>query len=115
MRFVDTAQRTFTPQSGTISVVQKHKSSPRLRQSSTPQSSLLLQPVKGWFNNSETILLARLATIGGAITSVIVEFEFSPLWSVLSTGTDFTGKQIFWIGVSIVGAGITIELARRRP
>ncbi len=72
------------------------------------------EQLKAWFLHSETILLARLAVFGGAITTWVGYMDWAPLWSFLSTGTDFTWKQILGIGVSVVGAGLTFEAARRR-
>lgn len=69
--------------------------------------------VRAWWKDSETILLSRLAVIGGIVTSVVGYMDWSPLWSFLSTGTEFNTKQVLGIGVSVIGAGITMEIARR--
>lgn len=82
---------------------------------SQPQSPLSpWSRVKSWFLFSEVILLSRIAAIGGAVTTFVGGMDFSPLWTLFSSGTDFTHKQVFWIGISILGAGVTMELARRR-
>lgn len=70
--------------------------------------------LKSWFLYSETIFLARAAAAAGAITTAVGGFDFSPMWDLFKTGTDFTRHQIIWIGVAILGSGITMELARRR-
>lgn len=85
------------------------------------QKSLPLQPpetsldkVKSWFKYSETIFLSRISAAIGFVIAAVGSMDFSPLWSLFQTGTDFTQKQLIFIGVAIVGAGITFELARRR-
>lgn len=79
---------------------------------SDPPSTL--DKYKSWFRYSETLFLARISMIGGAVTTFVGGMDFSPLWSMFSTGTDFTKQQVLWIGVSIVGAALTVEMARRR-
>lgn len=73
-----------------------------------------LDTYKSWFRYSETLFLARMGMIGGAVTTFVGGMDFSPLWSLFSAGTDFTKQQILWIGVSILGAALTVEMARRR-
>lgn len=70
--------------------------------------------IKSLFLYSETIFLARMAVIGGFITTLSGSLDLSPLWSLFSTGTDFTWKQLTFMGLGILGAGITVEMARRR-
>lgn len=84
------------------------------KQASVSDPPSTLDKYKSWFRYSETIFLARVGVLLGTITTFIGQMDFSPLWSMFSTGTDFTAKQIFWIGVSIVGGALTVELVRRR-
>lgn len=49
------------------------------------------------------------------LTSLVGTFDWSPIWNTLKTGTDFNKQQLIWMGVGIIGAGLTVELARRRP
>jgi hypothetical protein len=79
-----------------------------------PQVSKL-DSIKAWFRHSETILVARLMTLGGMVTSLVGTFDWSPIWDTLKTGTAFNKQQLIWMGIGIVGAGLTVELARRRP
>ena len=72
------------------------------------------EKLKVWFKRSETIFLARMTAIVGFVTAAVGQFDWAPLWSFLSTGTEFTSKQLLWIGVSIAGYGLTMEIARRR-
>lgn len=73
-----------------------------------------LDSLKSFFKYSETIFIARIAAFGGFVTAVNGQLDLAPLWSLFGTGTEFTWKQVFWIGLSILGAGVTVELARRR-
>jgi hypothetical protein len=77
---------------------------------SRPQPKLL-----NWFRNSETILVARLISLGGLITTFVGSLDLSPIWDLFKSGTDFTPKQLFWMGIGILGAGVAVEFARRRP
>jgi hypothetical protein len=70
---------------------------------------------KKWFHDSETILVARLQTAVGAIISLVGIFDWSPIWDTFKTGTAFTKQQLILIGIGVVGSGLTVELARRRP
>ena len=69
---------------------------------------------KSWFNYSTTILVARVLTMSGAITTFVGGLDFSPLWAVFTTGTDLNQKQLISIGIGIIGIGISVEIARRR-
>lgn len=69
---------------------------------------------KAWFSNSETIFLARLSTLGGVVTTAVGTADWSPIWTLFQTGTSFTRQQIIMIGIGVIGAGLTLELARRR-
>lgn len=77
-------------------------------------SKSYLDSCKAFFKYSESIFLARIFAFGGLITSLVGAMDFSPLWSLFSTGTDFTPKQLLFVGVSIVGMGVSFEMARRR-
>lgn len=77
-----------------------------------PSSSL--DKYKSWFRYSMSIFLARVLALSGVITTFVGGLDFSPLWTVLSTGTDFTRQQLIWIGIAIIGTGVSFEMARRR-
>lgn len=70
--------------------------------------------VKAWFKRSESIFLARIAAISGFVTSAIGFMDWSPLWSLLQTGTEFTKHQLIGMGIALVGGGVMLEIARRR-
>lgn len=69
--------------------------------------------VKAWFKYSETIFLARLATLGGFITALVGSLDLSPL-STVDYSTLFTKRQVIGIGAGILISGIVAEIARRR-
>jgi hypothetical protein len=48
------------------------------------------------------------------IISLIGLFDWSPIWDTFKTGTAFTNQQLIWIGIGIIGSGVTVELVRRR-
>ncbi len=66
------------------------------------------------FKNSGTILYARLISLFGFVIGAVGAMDWSPLWSFLKMGTLFTKQQLLAIGASVVGAGITAEIIRRR-
>lgn len=72
-----------------------------------------MKKIKAWADKITMVVMARLLALSGMITAFVGAMDFSPLWSMLSTGTDFNWKQLLGIGVGIAGAGITIELAKR--
>jgi hypothetical protein len=72
------------------------------------------EKVKGWFNYSESIFLARAFAFFGTVVTTVASFDWSPLWSLVGTGTNFTREQLIGIGISVVGSGILLEIARRR-
>lgn len=87
----------------------------------TPTTSLTVlatesiwDKIKAFFKRSESIFLARMAVVFGFATSVMGAMDLSPVWALFSTGTDFTSKQLMYLGVSVVGTGVMFELARRR-
>lgn len=67
----------------------------------------------GW-NTVGTVVLARITAIVGFVTATVGAMDWSPLWSMLSTGTEFTKHQLIAIGVSIAGLAVTTEITRRR-
>lgn len=67
----------------------------------------------GW-HTVGTIVLARIVAFSGFITGIVGAMDWSPLWTMLSTGTEFTKHQLIAIGVSIAGLAITTEITRRR-
>lgn len=70
--------------------------------------------VKDWFKRSETIFLSRVAVLSGVVTTTVGAMDWSPILNLLSTGTDFSKKQLIWMGIGIIMSGITLEIARRR-
>ncbi len=70
--------------------------------------------IKSWFKNSLTLAVARVTALSGMITTLVGAMDWSPLWSMFTTGTSFTKQQLIMIGVGVIGLGITTELARRR-
>ena len=79
------------------------------KRQSQPQPKLL-----NWFHNSATILVARVMSLSGIITTFVGSLDLSPIWDTLKTGTAFTKPQLIYMGLGIIGAGLTVELARRR-
>lgn len=71
---------------------------------------------KTWafFKNSGTILYSRAIAAFGFLVGAFASLDFSPLWSILQTGTEFTKQQLIGIGASIFGAAIVAEVVRRR-
>lgn len=80
----------------------------------TEEPKTLWQKVKGWFYNSESVLLAWVTGLFGTITTFIGYMDFAPLWTMFQTGTAFTKQQLVGIGIGIVGAGATMYIARVR-
>lgn len=69
--------------------------------------------VKAWFKHSETIFIARLTALVGAVTSTVTAVDWAPLVNFgMSPG--FTWKQAMAIGLSLLFGGVMLELARRR-
>lgn len=74
----------------------------------------MFNKIKSFFSNSATIFLARMTALAGVATTTVGAFDWSPLWSVFTTGTNFNKQQLIMIGIGVIGMGITTELARRR-
>lgn len=72
----------------------------------------MFKKIKEWFKESQSKFLVWITGAIGMITTVVGSMDFAPLWSLFSTGTDFTPKQVLFIGISIVGTAVTMELAR---
>ncbi len=70
--------------------------------------------IKSMFRNSLTIFLARSTALAGIVTSTVGVMDWSPLWSIFTTGTFLTKQQMIAIGIGVIGMGVTTELARRR-
>ena len=66
--------------------------------------------IKDWFKDSETIFWARLQILIGALGTVLVATDFSPL---LATGVP-TKQQFILFGIVIVQGVLTEYLRRRR-
>lgn len=77
-------------------------------------STGIWEATKIFFKRSLTIFLARMVALGGFATTFVGGLDFSPLWSLFQTGTDFTQKQLVYLGIAIIGTGISFEMARRR-
>lgn len=74
----------------------------------------MFDTIKAWFKYSESIFLARAVVVIGFVTTTIGSLDLSPFWTLFTTGTEFSAKQLFWMGLGVVGAGVSFELARRR-
>lgn len=72
------------------------------------------QKVKDWFYNSETIALSYITGAFGIVTGIVGSLNLSPLWTMFQSGTEFTSKQLTWMGVGIVGSAIAMYIARVR-
>lgn len=68
--------------------------------------------IKGWFYHSETVFLAYVTSAVGVVMGLVGTFDFSPFWTLFQTGTEFTSKQLAWMGAGVLGSGITMYLAR---
>lgn len=68
--------------------------------------------LSGW-KAAGTIFFARLAMLGGGVTTWFATLDWSPLWTLFQAGTGFTWKQLLGIGVSVAGAGLMLEIVRR--
>lgn len=70
--------------------------------------------IKNWsgWSKAGSIFMARMAAIAGMITSIVGAMDWSPLWNLFTTGTDFTQKQLIFMGIGIIGGAITAELVR---
>ena len=78
-----------------------------------PTPTTLFQHTKSFFKYSETILYARMQMFAGLVTGVIGGLDISPLTG-FDWATDFSNKQIVYLGVGILANGIITEVARRR-
>ena len=92
----------------------KPKSPPEKPITSQLPSTSTWEATKIFFKRSESIFLARMIALGGTATTFVGGMDFSPLWSLFQTGTDFTQKQLIFMGIAIVGTGVSLEIARRR-
>lgn len=78
------------------------------------EEKTLWQKIKDWFYHSESIVLAYVTSLFGIVTGLIGSLDLSPFWSLFQTGTSFTSKQLTWMGVGVLGAGISMYIARVR-
>lgn len=69
---------------------------------------------KAFFERSLTVFWAWVVTSAGAATAMVGYMDWSPLWTMLSTGTLLSKTQLITIGFSVVGMGVTTYLARKR-
>lgn len=72
------------------------------------------QKIKDWFYNSETVLLSWITGLSGTVMGIVGSLDLSPFWSLFQTGTAFTSKQLTWMGVGVIGAAVTMYIARVR-
>lgn len=72
------------------------------------------QKIKDWFYHSESVVLAYIVSLGGLVTGIIGSLDLSPLWTMFQAGTEFTSKQLTWMGVGVLGTGISMYIARVR-
>lgn len=80
----------------------------------TEQPKTRWQKIKDWFYNSETVLLSWITGAFGTIMGVIGSLDLSPFWTLFQTGTAFTSKQLTWMGIGVIGAALTMYIARVR-
>lgn len=78
------------------------------------QEKTLWQKVKDWFYHSETVALAWLMSLSGIVTTFVGSLDLAPFWTLFQTGTAFTNRQLIWMGVGVLGAGVATYIARVR-
>lgn len=69
--------------------------------------------IKDWFHRSETILLARIETLTGAVVGVLSAIDWTPLMSMDFTNA-FSWNQYTVLGGVMLVKGIISEWARKR-
>lgn len=67
-----------------------------------------------WCSNSGTILLGRIQMGIGFVISAIAATDWSPLYSLFGTTTEFNHYQLLGIGTSVALNGLITEWVRRR-
>lgn len=80
----------------------------------TEQPESLWTKTKAWFYHSESVVLAYVVSAFGAVTALVGSLNLSPFWSLFQSGTEFTSKQLTWMGVGVLGSGIAAYIARVR-
>lgn len=84
----------------------------------TEEPKTLWQKIKDWFYNSETIFMAWITAITGAITTTITGIlgstDFSSIFSMLQSGLSFTKQQLMVMGIGAIGLGVLQYWARVR-
>ena len=73
----------------------------------------LLNKIKAFFKNSETIFLARLESVAGIFWAVIEGMDWSAILSLDFTNA-LASRQAIFIGGILFVKGVLLELARRR-
>ena len=63
-----------------------------------------------WFNDSATIVVARITAVSGFITGVLGVLDWSPLLGI--SGMD--QRQVITMGAVVLLIGVSHEIARRR-
>jgi hypothetical protein len=72
------------------------------------------QKIKDWFYNSESIALTWIMGAFGTITGIVGTLDLSPFWTLFQTGTEFTSKQLAWMGAGVLGSAVALYIARVR-
>ncbi len=62
---------------------------------------------------SHTVMLARFTMISGLVTASIGLMDWSPLFSLFGTSTDFSPKQVAYLGIGTFAKGVLDEIVRR--
>lgn len=72
--------------------------------------------IKSWsgWKKAGSIFMARMTALFGFATAVVGSMDWSPLWSLFTTGTEFTSRQLIFLGIGIVGGAVTAEIVRSR-
>jgi hypothetical protein len=82
------------------------------------EEKTLWQKIKDWFYHSETVFLAFVTSVGGAITSavagVLASTDYTSILNMLKSGLTFTKPQLVIMGGSALALGVIQYIARVR-
>jgi hypothetical protein len=67
----------------------------------------------GW-DKAGSVFMARMAALFGGLTALIGAMDFSPFWALFTSGTEFTPRQLIFMGIGIFGYAVSAEIVRRR-